>query len=104
MGLRPGDAKRVQRIPLLNPLMSFVAQQAGARPGHDVGPLRALARSTEVMPNLGVERILVTQDDKPMLVASASMPPTVTIHDAMSGAVLREMSEPGLAGGLLVPH
>jgi hypothetical protein len=32
------------------------------------------------------------------------MPPTVTIHDAMSGAVLREVSEPGLGGGLLVPH
>ena len=44
---------------------------------------------------------MVTQDPNPVLIASASLPPTVTIHDAMSGAVLREVSEPGLAGALL---
>src|SRR5437667_141799 len=54
-----------------------------------------------VLPNTGVERILVTQDEHPVLVASASLPPTVTVHDAMTGAVLREVSEPGLAGCLL---
>src|SRR5205807_411975 len=56
---------------------------------------------TRVLPNTGVERILVTQDEHPVLVASASLPPSVTIHDAMTGAVLREVSEPGLAGSLL---
>jgi hypothetical protein len=54
-----------------------------------------------VLPNPGVERILVTQDERPVLVASASIPPTITVHDAMTGAVLREVSEPGLAGSLL---
>jgi hypothetical protein len=29
------------------------------------------------------------------------MPPTLTVHDAMSGAVLREIPEPGLAATLL---
>ena len=95
--------KRVQRIPLLSPLMSFVAQQAALDPATTKGRFGRWFLD-KVMPHLGVERILVTQDDKPILIASASMPPTVTIHDAMSGAVLREVSEPGLGGGLLVPH
>jgi len=43
----------------------------------------------------------VTQDDHPFLVVSGSLPPTLTIHDAMSGAVVREVSEPGIAGSLL---
>jgi methylamine dehydrogenase heavy chain len=86
--------RRVQRIPVLNPLESFVSQQAG------LGRLSRwlLARA---LPNPGVERILVTQDDHPLLVASASLPPTVTVHDAMTGAVVREVSEVGLAGSLL---
>jgi methylamine dehydrogenase heavy chain len=95
--------KRVQRIPLLSPLMSFVAQQAALDPATTKGRLGRWILG-KVTPHLGVERILVTQDDKPILIASASMPPTVTIHDAISGVVLREVSEPGLGGGLLVPH
>jgi hypothetical protein len=92
--------KRVQRIAMVNPLVSFIGQQASLDPGRAPGRLGRwfLGR---VMPNPGVERILVTQDPSPVLVASASIPPTMTIHDAMTGAVLREVSEPGLAGGLL---
>lgn len=92
--------KRVQRIPLLNPLVSFVGQQAALDRAHTTGRVGRWFLE-RVMPNPGVERILVTQDDHPVLVASASMPPTVTIHDATTGAVLREVSEPGLAGTLL---
>jgi len=54
-----------------------------------------------VLPNPGVDRILVTQDDHPVLIASASVPPAVTVHDALTGAIVREISEPGLAGSLL---
>jgi hypothetical protein len=86
--------RRVQRIPVLSPLASFIGQQAGS--GRFTRWLLAA-----VLPNTGVERILVTQDEHPVLVASASLPPTVTVHDAMTGAVLREVSEPGLAGSLL---
>ena len=86
--------RRVLRIPVLNPLVSFIAQQTGR--GEWGRWLLA-----KVLPNPGVERILVTQDEHPVLVASASIPPTVTIHDAMTGAVVREVSEPGLAGSLL---
>jgi methylamine dehydrogenase heavy chain len=87
--------RRVLRIPVLNPLVSFIGLQTG-RSG-SVG--RWLLG--KVLPNPGIERILVTQDAHPVLVASASIPPTVTIHDAMTGAVVREVSEPGLAGSLL---
>jgi methylamine dehydrogenase heavy chain len=95
-----GARKRVQRITLLNPLVSFVGQLASLDPGHSGGRFGRWFLGT-VMPNPGVERILVTQDPNPVLIASASLPPTVTIHDAMTGAMLREVSEPGLAGALL---
>jgi methylamine dehydrogenase heavy chain len=86
--------QRVQRIPVLNPLVSFIGQQMTA--GEVTRWLLGKA-----LPNPGVDRILVTQDERPVLVASASVPPTVTIHDAMTGAVVREVSEVGLAGSLL---
>src|SRR5439155_887610 len=96
----PGTHRRVQRIPVVNPLAGFVGEQL-AQSGR-----RRAARFTDwllpkVLPNPGVERILVTQDEHPVLVASASIPPTLTIHDAMTGAVVRHISEPGLAGSLL---
>ncbi len=86
--------RRVQRIPVLNPLVSFVAQQGG------LGGMSRWLLGT-LVPNPGVDRILVTQDEHPVLIASASIPPAVTVHDALSGAVLREVSEPGLASSLL---
>src|SRR5262245_54150891 len=92
--------RRVQRIPVLNPLASFVGQQLAAQ-----GRRRAARMSTwllaHTMPNPGIDRILVTQDAHPLLVASASIPPTVTVHDAMTGEFVRDVSEPGLAGSLL---
>jgi len=85
---------RVQRIPMANPLVSFIAHE---------GRLGGFSRWSlaRVLPNPGVDRILVTQDDHPVLIVSASMPPAVTIHDALTGEVVRDISEPGLAGSLL---
>jgi methylamine dehydrogenase heavy chain len=92
--------KRVQRIAMLNPLSSFVGQQltAAGRPRTAGFTGWVLPR---VLPHPGVDRILVTQDERPVLVASASVPPTVTVHDAMSGAVVREIAEVGIASSLL---
>jgi methylamine dehydrogenase heavy chain len=89
-----GTRRRIGRIPLENPLVSFIGEQAS---------LGRFARwmLRRALPHTGVERILVTQDERPVLVASASMPPTLTVYDAMTGAVLREISEPGLAASLL---
>ena len=92
--------RRVQRIPVVNPLANFVGDQLAAQ-----GRTRAARAATwllsHTLPNPGVERILVTQDDHPVLIASAEIPPSVTIHDAMTGDVVRDVSEPGLAGSLL---
>ena len=86
---------------MLNPLISFIGLQASLDPAHTSGRIERWLLG-KLVGNPGVERILVTQDEHPVLVASASIPPTLTIHDAMTGEVLREVSEPGLGGGLLV--
>ncbi len=91
---------RVQRIPVMNPLASFVGQQLDLGHRGRMGRFTAWLLAT-TLPNPGVERIFVTQDEHPVLVASASLPPTITVHDAMTGAVVREVSEPGLAASLL---
>ena len=86
---------------MLNPLVSFVGVEASI--GRDDTAGRIVRWLLErVMPNPGVERILVTQDAHPVLLASAELPPTVTVHDAMTGEVVREISEPGLGTSLLV--
>jgi hypothetical protein len=91
--------KRVQRIATMNPLLSFVGQQLGlAQQGRTSG-LTAWVLG-KMLPHPGIERIAVTQDDKPLLVAGSALPPTVTVHDAITGAVVREISEPGIAGTL----
>jgi methylamine dehydrogenase heavy chain len=91
--------KRVQRIATMNPLLSFVGQQLGlAAQGRTTGLTAWLLG--KMLPHPGVERIAVTQDDRPVLVAGSALPPTVTVHDAMTGAVVREISEPGIAGTL----
>src|SRR5262249_8583539 len=59
--------RRVQRFAMLNPLVSFIGLQSGRTSG---GALRWLL--TKLLPNPGIDRILVTQDDKPLLVTSAS--------------------------------
>jgi methylamine dehydrogenase heavy chain len=86
--------QRVQRIPALNPLASFVHQQA-----------RLGRFSTwllhRVLPNPGIDRIIVTQDEHPVLLAAGQLPPTVTVHDAKTGEVLHEVEEVGIGGSLL---
>jgi len=81
--------------------VSFIGVEASIDRGHTGGRIvRWLLE--RMVPNFGVARIVVTQDAHPVLVASAEMPPTVTVHDAMTGEVLREVSEPGIATSLLV--
>jgi methylamine dehydrogenase heavy chain len=90
---------RVRRIPVLNPLASFIGQQLKLGDGY-------AARFTgwlleKILPNPGVDRILVTQDDRPVLLAGGMMPPTVTVHDAVTGEVVQEIEEIGIGGSLL---
>jgi methylamine dehydrogenase heavy chain len=86
--------RRVQRIAVLNPLVSFIHGEA------KLG--RASSWLLEhLLPNPGVDRILVTQDERPVLVAAGMIPPTVTVHDAGTGEVVHEISEVGIGSGLL---
>ena len=88
--------KRLLRIPVVSPVASFVGQQAGL---DRTSTSRWMLDRT--LPNTGVNAIAVTQDDKPILLAAGMMPPTVTVHDATTGDVLKEISEVGLALSLL---
>jgi methylamine dehydrogenase heavy chain len=91
--------RRVQRIAVKNPLVSFVGQQLGLEKRGRSGRFAAWFLE-RLLPHPGVERIAVTQDERPVLVAGAALPPTVTVQDAMTGAVVREIAEPGIAGTL----
>jgi methylamine dehydrogenase heavy chain len=92
--------ERVQRIVVANPLVSFVALQASV--GRDTTTHRMI-RSVlgSMLPNPGVERMLVTQDDAPVLILASQFPPTLTIYDARTGEVRNEIREPGLGFSLL---
>ncbi len=92
--------RRVQRIPSLHPVASFVGLQAGGdRDGTTARILRWVLE--KITPHTGVDAILVTQDEQPVLVAASAMPPAVTIHDALTGEVRREIPEVGIALSLL---
>ena len=43
---------------------------------------------------------IVTQGDEPLLITSSGFPPTITVHDADSGKVRTEVSEPGVGFSL----
>jgi methylamine dehydrogenase heavy chain len=54
------------------------------------------------VPSAGVESVLVTPDDEPLLVLSNDEAPVLAVLDATSGELLREIEEPGLSIGMLV--
>jgi len=90
----------VQRFEMPSPLATFVSQLATLSAEGMLGRAgRWMLGAT--LPHTGIDNIMVTQDDKPVLVAAAAMPPTVTVHDATTGAVRREISEAGLGLSLL---
>jgi hypothetical protein len=91
-----GTHRRLLRVPVVSPVASFVAQQAGLTRGSM--SRWALER---VVPNTGADAIIVTQDEHPVLIVAGMMPPTVTVHDATTGVVEREIPEVGLALSLL---
>lgn len=92
---------REWRIPVSNPMAGFLRGQM--RLGRDRLRDRALSWLLDrVLPNTGANSLLVTQDPDPVLVVMSLIPPAVTVHDATTGAVLRELAEPGLSGSVLV--
>lgn len=92
---------RLWRIAVSNPLAGFLRGQM--RLGRDSLRERTVSWLLDhTLPNMGAESLLVTQDPSPVLVVMSLIPPAVTIHDAKTGAVLREVAEPGLSGSVLV--
>lgn len=87
--------RRVLQVPVHNVVGAFVAQQMGVADGLGAWLARRL------VPNPGVDSILVTPDDAPILVTASRSAGSVAVHDALTGAHLRDVHEVGLAPGLL---
>jgi methylamine dehydrogenase heavy chain len=64
------------------------------------GALEWLLRAA--VPNAGADAVVVTQDAAPVLALTNSDAPVIAVLDASTGELVREISEPGLAIGLLV--
>jgi hypothetical protein len=91
----------VERWPTHNPLASFIRTQM--RLGSERLRDRLLSWLLDrLLPNLGASGVLVTQDERPALVVLSMIPPAVVVRDATSGHMIREISEPGIAGGMLI--
>jgi methylamine dehydrogenase heavy chain len=88
--------ERAQRIALRGPAAAFVLEQLEQEPG---GALDWLLQ--RALPNEGVERIAVTQDDEPLLFAATGFPSTLAVYDANTGAHLRDVREVGVATSLI---
>jgi len=84
--------ERVQRIELRNQIASFLLDRIGVPPGGAIDWLLQHA-----LPNEGAERIAVTQDAAPVLVAATAFPATLAVYDARNGEYLRDVSEVGVA-------
>ena len=96
------ERKRTARFAVPSPLVTFIADQAklGAIENQPLGTRATRAVLEATLPNVGAERILVTQEDKPLLITSSGFPPTITVLDADTGTVRREISEPGVGFSL----
>ncbi|MGH7291188.1 MAG: amine dehydrogenase large subunit, partial [Myxococcota bacterium] len=87
---------RVQTIPVGNLVGAFVASQLEfAEGGWGAWLLEKL------VPNPGADRIAVTQDLEPRLILVSSGGGSVAVHDARSGAFLRNINDVGLFPGVI---
>ena len=91
---------RLQRIALRSPLAGFLRRQLGLANEGFAARVASWLLSV-VLPNPGVDRILVTQDDAPVLVTGTTFPSTLEVHDGRSGALLRDVAEVGVAGSVI---
>jgi methylamine dehydrogenase heavy chain len=91
---------RVQRIALKSPIAAFLRGPLGLSETTWTGRLGRWLLYT-LLPNPGADRILVTQDEAPVLVTSTGFPSTLAVHDARTGEFLRDVPEVGVAGGVI---
>jgi methylamine dehydrogenase heavy chain len=88
---------RVQTIAMRNLASAFALQTFGL-PGRGA----AAWLLERVLPNPGADRIAVTQDADPRLLAASSRAGTVGVYDASTGTLLRHLEQTGLAPGVLL--
>jgi methylamine dehydrogenase heavy chain len=86
---------RLLRIDPPNPLAAFLAQQAGLLGGWGEWALRRF------LPHPGIDRIAVTQDAEPLLLAACNEAGAVAVMDALRGIWLRDLHDLGLFPGML---
>jgi len=88
--------KRVQAIPVGNLVGAFLASQLRLGEGSWGAWLLE-----SLVPNPGADRIAVTQDAEPRLILVSSEAGSVGVHDARSGAFLRNINDVGLYPGVI---
>jgi hypothetical protein len=89
--------ERVQTIAIGNLVAAFLA----ARMELDAQSWGAWILDA-IVPNAGADRIAVTQDAAPRLILVSGEGGTVGVHDALSGAFLRNINDVGLFPGAIV--
>jgi methylamine dehydrogenase heavy chain len=92
--------RRVERFATRNPTAGFLEAQLGLD-GPGVGAELARWLLNALVPNPGVDRILVTPGAAPRLVTLAAFPALLSVHDAETGELLRDVREAGIAGSLM---
>ena len=89
--------KKIDAFDTPNLIPAFIGPQAGFDADGTLGKILGF-----LLPNLGVHSIAVTKDDAPLLFCRNKELGAVGVLDATSGEHLRDISETGLAGTLLV--
>jgi len=92
--------RRLQRIALRSPIVGFLRHHLGFTDGSVTSRIASWLLYA-VLPNPGVDRIFVTQDEAPVLVTGTTFPSTLEVHDGRSGAFLRDVAEVGVAGSVI---
>ncbi len=91
---------RLRRIAARNPTAGFLEGQLGLG-GSGMGARLGRWLLGAIVPNPGVDRIVVTPGAAPRLVTLSAFPALLSVHDAETGEFLRDIREAGVAGSLM---
>jgi methylamine dehydrogenase heavy chain len=87
---------RVHHVAVGNLMAAFLAGQMGLQPGGVAAYLL-----DAIVPSVGADSIAVTQDDAPRLFTVSGSAGAIGVHDARTGEWLRNITDVGLAPGVL---